>query len=43
MTHHMLQQDTEADIRALKNLRNFVAAFAAFALVLAVGVAIFAP
>jgi hypothetical protein len=43
MTDHVFQQDAEEDIRTLKNLRNFVAAFAAFSLILALGVAIFAP
>lgn len=43
MTHHLRAADTEEDIRALKNLRNFVAIFAAFSLLLALGVTIFAP
>ena len=40
---HLAAEDTEADIRALKNLRNFVGMFAVFSLILALGVTIFAP
>ena len=36
-------QDTEEDIRTLRNLRNFVLLFAGFSLCLALGVALFAP
>ena len=43
MTHHMTAEDTDADIRTLKNLRNFVGMFAVFSLLLALGVTIFAP
>ena len=43
MTQHVLMEDTEADIRAMKNLRNFVGVFMVFAVVLALGVTFFAP
>ena len=43
MTQHVLAEDTEKDIQTMKNLRNFVLGFAAFAALLAVGVAYFAP
>ena len=43
MTQHAVMQDTQADIQTMKNLRNFIGLFVAFAVVLAVGVAIFAP
>ena len=43
MTQHMSMQDSEDDVQALKNLRNFVGLFVVFAGVLALGVAIFAP
>ena len=43
MTQHAVMQDTQADIEAMKNLRNFVGLFVVFAALLAVGVAIFAP
>ena len=43
MTQHILAEDTEQDIQTMKNLRNFVLCFMGFAVILAVGVAIFAP
>lgn len=43
MTQHLTVEDTQEDIRAMKNLRNFVGLFAVFAFLLAVGVTIFAP
>ena len=43
MTQHVLAEHMEEDVTTMKNLRNFVSAFVAFAVVLAVGVAIFAP
>ena len=43
MTQHILAQDTQEDITTMKNLRNFVSAFVVFAVVLAIGVTIFAP
>ena len=43
MTQHALMQDTQEDIRTMKNLRNFIGLFVAFAVLMAVGVAVFAP
>ena len=43
MTQHATLHDAQEDIRAMKNLRNFVGMFVVFAIVLAVGVAVFAP
>ena len=43
MTQHILETDTQQDIETMKNLRNFVLGFIALAVVLAVGVATFAP
>ena len=43
VTQHILAEDTEADTRTMKSLRNFILAFAGFSAALAIGVAIFAP
>jgi hypothetical protein len=43
VTQHILAEDTEQDIQTMKSLRNFVLAFVGFAIVLALGVAFFAP
>ena len=43
MTQHFMTQDTQEDIRTMKNLRNFVGLFMAFSVLLAVGVTLFAP
>jgi hypothetical protein len=43
MTQHYLAADTEEDIQTMKSLRNFVLCFMGFAVVLALGVAFFAP
>ncbi len=43
MTQHILQQDEQADIKALKNLAIFIGGFAVASLLLALGVTIFAP
>lgn len=43
MTQHIVAEDVQDDIRTFKHLRNFIAFFAAFAVCLAIGVAIFAP
>ena len=43
MTQHILAEDTEQDIRTMKNLRNFVLGFLGFAILLALGVAFLAP
>ena len=43
MTRHLLAEDTEQDIRTMKSLRNLVLGFVGFTLVLALGVAFFAP
>lgn len=43
MTQHILEQDEQADIKALKNLAGFIGIFAVFAAVLALGVTLFAP
>ena len=43
MTQHILAEHTEEDARTMRNLRNFVLCFMGFAVVLALGVATFAP
>ena len=43
MTQHLMMQDTQEDIDTMKNLRNFIGLFVAFVIVMAVGVALFAP
>jgi hypothetical protein len=43
MTQHAMLQDSQEDIRTMKSLRNFIGLFVAFAVALALGVAIFAP
>ncbi len=43
MTQHLMAEDTQEDLRTLKQLGVFVAMFAGFSLCLALGVAVFAP
>ena len=43
MTQHLRMEDTQEDIRTFKHLGLFVGLFAAFAVMLALGVTIFAP
>ena len=43
MTQHLRMEDTREDIRTFKHLGMFISVFAAFAVVLALGVTIFAP
>jgi hypothetical protein len=43
MTQHIMAEDTEQDIRTMKNLRNFILGFVGVAILLAVGVGVFAP
>jgi hypothetical protein len=38
-----MAEDTEQDIQTMKSLRNFILGFVGLAVLLAVGVAVFAP
>lgn len=43
MTQHLRMEDTQEDVRTFKHLGMFIGLFAGFAVLLAVGVMIFAP
>ena len=43
MTQHVMMQDTQEDIRTMKNLRNFIGLFVVLSGLLALGVTVFAP
>ena len=43
MTQHILSEDTQEDVNTMRNLRRFIGVFVVFSVLMAVGVAIFAP